>query len=267
MSNVQPLSADRWQLAIKRLLDASVALVALVAASPLLLFAAIGIKLTSPGPVFYRATRIARDRRQRARDRREARRGSDRRRDDGYWGREFTMYKFRTMRVDTGTAASPITARNDSRVFPFGAFLRATKIDELPQLFNVLKGDMTLVGPRPEAPEIVRRHYSPDDITTLQVPPGVTSPGTVYYYTHCESAMATDAVVDHYVEELLPAKLALDRVYLKRVTVFYDIRILLRTCAGIVARVVGARWFPDPPELREAGLPRASASRPPASQL
>ena len=107
------------------------------------------------------------------------------------------MYKFRTMRVSAN--ASSITAASDSRVFPFGAFLRATKIDELPQLVNVLKGDMSLVGPRPEAPEIVRDHYTADDLTTLQVPPGLTSPGSVYYYTHGESTLADDAAVDHYV--------------------------------------------------------------------
>jgi lipopolysaccharide/colanic/teichoic acid biosynthesis glycosyltransferase len=249
---------------LKRPLDAAVALVALIVFSPLLLIAAIGIKLTSPGPILYRAPRIARDRRRTFSDRRSRVRDSERRR-DGYWGREFTMYKFRTMRVATTGAGIPITARNDSRVFPFGAFLRATKIDELPQLFNVLKGDMTLVGPRPEAPEIVRSHYTKDDLTTLQVQPGVTSPGTVYYYTHCESTLAADAVVDQYVEELLPAKLALDRVYLRRSSILYDLRIMLRTVAGITARTFGSKSFPDPPELREAEAnhPSVSARRPP----
>jgi lipopolysaccharide/colanic/teichoic acid biosynthesis glycosyltransferase len=237
---------------MKRAIDTTVALVALIAFSPLLLVAALGIKLTSPGPILYRAPRIARDRRRRSSDRRTKIRDSEQRRADGYWGREFTMYKFRTMRIATSGGGTPITARNDSRVFSFGAFLRATKIDELPQLFNVLKGDMTLVGPRPEAPEIVRSHYTKDDLTTLQVPPGVTSPGTVYYYTHFESTLATDAVVDQYVEELLPAKLALDRVYLRRASILYDLRVLWRTAAGITARIFGRKSFPDPPELREA---------------
>src|SRR5262249_50502985 len=134
--------------------------------------------------------------------------------------------------------------------------LRATKIDELPQLFNVLRGDMSLVGPRPEDPSIVRSHYTRDDLTTLRVPPGVTSPGTVYYYTHCESNLPTSGVVEQYVADLLPAKLALDRVYLQRATVLYDVRVILRTVAGIVARIVGSRRFPDPPELREAKLDR-----------
>jgi lipopolysaccharide/colanic/teichoic acid biosynthesis glycosyltransferase len=169
------------------------------------------------------------------------------------------MYKFRTMRVDSHVS-SPITAAKDSRVFRFGAFLRATKIDELPQLVNVLKGDMSIVGPRPEAPEIVRSHYSPDDITTLQVPPGVTSPGTVYYYTHGESTLAADSTVDHYVTRLLPIKLALDRVYIQRGRALYDIRVIFRTAAAILARILGTRRFPEPPELVNADVNAASRS-------
>jgi lipopolysaccharide/colanic/teichoic acid biosynthesis glycosyltransferase len=113
---------------------------------------------------------------------------------------------------------------------------------------------MSVVGPRPEAPEIVRSHYTPDDLITLQVPPGVTSPGTVYYYTHCESILATDNVAEDYVQRLLPTKLALDRVYIKRPTVLYDIRVILRTIFAIVMRTLGRQWFSDPPELAEAGV-------------
>jgi lipopolysaccharide/colanic/teichoic acid biosynthesis glycosyltransferase len=232
----------------KRLLDIVVAAGALVAAIPLLLFAAIGIRLTSPGPILYRAKRIGRDLRTGRVDTR-ATAETERRRQDGYRGREFTMYKFRTMRVDSSHTSSPITAASDSRVFPFGAFLRSTKIDELPQLVNVLKGEMSLVGPRPEAPEIVRGHYTPDDLITLQVPPGLTSPGTVYYYTHGESTLAADGAVDHYVRRLLPVKLALDRVYIERGRPFYDTRVILRTIGAILARMLGRRRFSEPPEL------------------
>jgi lipopolysaccharide/colanic/teichoic acid biosynthesis glycosyltransferase len=234
----------------RRLLDVLVAGLALTAASPLLLIAAVGIRLSSPGPVLYFARRIGRDRRKTTRQV-EQRPGTPERRQPGYRGREFTMYKFRTMHVGSGTA-SPITAHRDSRVFPFGAWLRATKIDELPQLFNVLKGDMALVGPRPEAPEIVRDYYSPDDIETLQVPPGLTSPGALYYYTHCEPMLGRDAVLDVYVQRLLPLKMALDRVYVRRATFAYDVRVLLRTIRVVVARSLGIRRFPDPPELRES---------------
>jgi lipopolysaccharide/colanic/teichoic acid biosynthesis glycosyltransferase len=238
----------------KRILDIVLAGGVLLATAPLLLLAAIGIKLTSRGPVFYRATRIARDRRRGGSDTRPPAEMIERRRQDGYRGREFTMYKFRTMRVETGSNGSPITAARDARVFPFGAFLRATKIDELPQLVNVLKGDMSLVGPRPEAPEIVRGHYTAADIRTLQVPPGLTSPGTVYYYTHGESTLQADATVDQYVTHLLPVKLALDRVYIERRRPLYDIRLLVRTALVIVARILGTRSFPTPPELAQADV-------------
>lgn len=245
----------------KRLLDIVVASCALAAATPLLLVAAIGIKLTSAGPILYRARRIARDRR-----RPQANSSVDcypqERRQIGYQGREFTMYKFRTMHV-SGISGSSITARNDSRVFPFGAWLRATKIDELPQLFNVIKGDMALVGPRPEAPEIVRGHYTPEDLTTLQIPPGLTSPGSLYYYTHYEASLANDSVVEQYVKRLLPVKLALDRVYIRNATVLYDLRMILRTIAMICSRTVGSRWFPDPPELGETDL---NAAYPPTDR-
>jgi lipopolysaccharide/colanic/teichoic acid biosynthesis glycosyltransferase len=245
----------------KRSIDVVVASVALITTSPLFLFAAIGIKLTSAGPVFYRARRIAQDRRRMRAVSGAGADGAERRNHDGYYGREFVMYKFRTMHVSP-EAGSVITARDDSRIFSFGAFLRATKIDELPQFLNVLRGDMTLVGPRPEAPEIVRGHYTADDLATLQVLPGMTSPGTIYYYTHCESMLAADTVVDDYVQRLLPAKLAVDRVYINRTTLFYDLRVIIRTFAAITARVVGSRWFPDPPELAEATISRTPRPEP-----
>jgi lipopolysaccharide/colanic/teichoic acid biosynthesis glycosyltransferase len=248
---------------IKRLLDVLVAGFALVLTSPLFLVAAIGIRITSPGPIFYRATRIGRDLRRGHPDIGSVARRPERRRQDGYYGREFTMYKFRTMHV-SGNSGSSITARNDSRVFPFGAWLRATKIDELPQLFNVIKGDMALVGPRPEAPEIVRGHYTPEDLTTLQIPPGLTSPGSLYYYTHCEATLANDSVVEQYVKRLLPVKLALDRVYIRHATVLYDLRMILRTITLVVARTLGRRWFPDPPELAETDV---NAAYPPPIDL
>ena len=244
----------------KRLLDIVVALVALMAAAPFLFAACIGIKLSSPGPVLYRARRVARDRRRLPSESAGAGHHSERRR-NGYVGREFTMYKLRTMHVDRG-GGTPITGVNDSRVFPFGAWLRSMKIDELPQFVNVLKGDMSLVGPRPEAPEIVRAYYTPDDLLTLQVAPGITSPGTIYYYAHGEKMLEGDQVMERYVEQLLPVKMALDHVYLRRATVLYNVRLILRTMDVIVGRAFGRRRCPDMPELVESGVtldsPRAA---------
>jgi lipopolysaccharide/colanic/teichoic acid biosynthesis glycosyltransferase len=237
----------------RRCADIGVALAALIATSPLMIVAAIGIKLTSRGPVLYQARRIARDRRRIDPMPDESEPKQDRR-SAQYRGREFVMYKFRTMHVSAdASAGAPITASADSRVFPFGSFLRATKIDELPQLFNVLRGDMAIVGPRPEDPSIVRDYYTPLDRSTLQVAPGLTSPGSIYYYTHGEKLLEGDAVVDLYVEALMPQKLALDRVYLNRASLWYDLRVVARTCFVIVARAVGSTRFSEPPELRELG--------------
>ena len=230
------------------MLELTVTSFALVAVLPLLLIAAVGIRLASPGPVLYLARRIGRDRRRSAPDSPQSIHMPERRR-GGYRGREFTMYKFRTMRVASEDGAEPITAWKDSRVFRLGAFLRATKMDELPQLFNIMKGDMSLVGPRPEAPEIVRHHYLGEDLETLQVRPGLTSPGTLYYYMHCEPILAGNEVTQLYADRVLPTKLALDLVYVRNASLGYDVRILLRTVRVLAARAVGRRRFPEVPEM------------------
>ncbi len=249
--------SDRWATTRPsksvgtRILDLVAATCVLTLATPLLLIAAAGIRLTNPGPIFYRARRMGRDRR--LHPTASTRPGYPERRQAGYGGREFTMYKFRTMRV-AANSGDAITGRDDARVFPFGGWLRATKIDELPQLLNVVKGDMSLVGPRPEAPEIVRNYYTANDLTTLRIAPGITSPGTLYYYTHGEALLPSKAVVETYVQHLLPVKLALDRVYMRRPSVFYDLQIILRTARLLVARMLGRHNFSDPPELADADV-------------
>ncbi|HEX9704680.1 MAG TPA: sugar transferase [Gemmatimonadales bacterium] len=214
-----------------RVLDTVLCAIALVAATPLLALAALGIKLTSPGPVLYRASRVGRG------------------------GRIFSMYKLRTMHVERPTAAvaeSAITARDDPRVFPFGALLRWSKIDELPQLFNVLRGDMAIVGPRPEDPRYVTAHYAPIHFETLDVRPGLTSPGSVWYYACAEEQLENGDAERQYVERVLPLKLALDLVYLRRATMWSDVAVIARTVGVLLGRFVGRRAFADPPEMSEA---------------
>lgn len=211
----------------KRLFDVFVSTVALVLLWPFFLLAALGIRLTSRGPIFYRALRVGRD------------------------AELFTMHKFRTMHVNQGTAASAITSPGDSRVFRFGALLRLLKIDELPQLWDVLRGRMSLVGPRPEAPRIVRDHYAPEHLETLVVLPGLTSLGSLYDYTHGDSFLDPDNPERAYVEKLMPVKLALETVYLREATFWYDLRIVFRTACVIVLIACGRRRFRDPPEMRK----------------
>jgi lipopolysaccharide/colanic/teichoic acid biosynthesis glycosyltransferase len=139
-----------------RFLNVSVALFALILGAPVMLLIAALVKVTSPGPAIYAQPRVGLNRRRRGPDRRRSVRNSSessRRRQNDRGGRIFTIYKFRTMRTDR-PAAQVWSCKDDPRVTPLGRFLRATRLDELPQLFNVLKGDMNIVGPRPEQPEI-----------------------------------------------------------------------------------------------------------------
>jgi lipopolysaccharide/colanic/teichoic acid biosynthesis glycosyltransferase len=212
----------------KRLFDLVAAGLALLVLGPVLAVAALGVRLASPGPILYRATRAGRH------------------------GRPFTMYKLRTMRQGPAVTHTRITAVNDPRVFGFGRLLRRTKIDELPQLLNVLRGEMSIVGPRPEDPEIVARHYAPPHRDTLAIRPGLSSPGTLYHDTHCAERMAGDDPLRHYLEDVLPVKAALDLVYLRGASLGYDLAIIARTVWTLLGRLLGRRRFPDPPELEDA---------------
>jgi lipopolysaccharide/colanic/teichoic acid biosynthesis glycosyltransferase len=145
-----------------------------------------------------------------------------------------------------------ITGVADARVTRVGSWLRKTKVDELPQLMNVLRGEMSLVGPRPEDPSIVTAHYRPAHWRTLDVRPGLVSPGSLYNYTHGESLLRGEQPESAYVERLLPLKLALELVYLDRRCFRYDLALVFRTALTILRIAAGRTRFADPPELAEA---------------
>ncbi|MBL0176394.1 MAG: sugar transferase [Ignavibacteria bacterium] len=212
----------------KRLFDIVFSTVLLLCTSPLFLVAAIGIVVSDRGPVFFRARR------------------------SGVKGREFSMMKFRTMRMRQPQGASAITAHRDARIFPFGAFLRASKIDELPQFLNVLAGDMSVVGPRPEDPAIVDAHFGERGRETLTVRPGVASPGSIFNYTDGERMLQGGDTEQVYAQQLLPVKLALELVYVRNASFFYDLRIIARTVLVIAAMLAGKRRFAPPPEMAVA---------------
>ncbi len=228
----------------RRTFDLIVAAILLVLAAPLILLGMLAIKLTSPGPVFYRCTRVGRS------------------------GRAFTMYKLRTMHVATpsgGAAGSRITGSDDPRVFTAGRLLRRAKIDELPQLFNVLRGEMSLVGPRPEDPALVRRHYAAEHLETLRVRPGLASPGTIYATTHGEAHLTGPNPEIAYAQQVLPIKLALDTVYVRRASTWYDIRLLCRAVKTVGLMLAGRREFGEPPEMlvaRKLVVPARNALQP-----
>lgn len=194
------------------LMGRAVAGAALAASAPILAAAAVAVKVSSPGPVLYRARRVGRH------------------------GTEFTMLKFRTMYEDRSQGGGRITGGRDPRIFPVGRLLRRLKIDELPQLVNVVRGEMAWVGPRPEDPTIVAERYNEFMLETLEVLPGVTSPGTLQYFADEESGVPADPVAAerYYADVLLPKKIALDLVYVRSRSWRYDLELIVRTIASLV---------------------------------
>ena len=210
---------------MRRAFDIIVAALLMLVSSPLWLLAVAGIRLASPGPVLYRARRMGRG------------------------GVPYEMLKFRTMHI-RALAGSEITAPGDARIFAFARFLRKTKIDELPQLWNVFRGDMAIVGPRPESVAIVEQHYLPWMRETLTVPPGVTSPGAIFGYTHADALLDPADPEGSYVERVLAPKLAIERAYLEQTSLATDIMVILRTAWTILSIAAGRKRFALP---REAG--------------
>jgi lipopolysaccharide/colanic/teichoic acid biosynthesis glycosyltransferase/O-antigen/teichoic acid export membrane protein len=193
---------------LRRGMDVVIAFTALLVTLPLLLAAAAAVKITSRGPALYKQVRA------------------------GKSGRPFTMLKFRSMVRDADRVGPLVTDRADPRITRIGALLRAAKLDELPQLFNVMRGDMTLIGPRPEVLRFLPCYHQ-EELGILTVRPGLTGPGQIFYTeVQAEHDSATDPET-HYVDSQLHPKLAVDLDYLRRRSLWFDLGILLRTIALI----------------------------------
>ncbi len=217
---------------LKRAVDIVVSLILLAVLWPVMLATAVLVKLTSRGPVIFRQTRVGLN--LRTGDRRspeggllpsgQERRNSlyDRRGNPTY-GRHFTLYKFRTMRIDAEKNGAQFAQKNDSRITPVGRFLRRTRLDELPQLWNVLKGEMTLVGPRPERPEFLEQlsEQIPNYLERLGLKPGLTG---------------VAQIVNGYDNEIASfrRKVAFDLLYLQNCCLWNDIKILFRTIRTVL---------------------------------
>jgi lipopolysaccharide/colanic/teichoic acid biosynthesis glycosyltransferase len=196
----------------KRLFDLLLSSLGLLALAPLLLLIALLIKLDSPGPVMFRQERV------------------------GRYGQPFRIHKFRTMRHEPAGQGLQITVGADRRITRVGGFLRASKLDELPQLLDVWLGDMSLVGPRPEVPRYVA-HY-PADVRdkVLSVRPGITDIASIEYRDE-SAVLARAADPEHaYIHEVLPHKLALAAQYVDRSSVGLDLWLIWRTLVAIVRR-------------------------------
>lgn len=193
---------------VKRTVDVITAIIGLVILSPLLVMIGIAIRITSPGPVLYRAIRV------------------------GQYGNLFQLYKFRSMYVGADRIGPGITHGNDNRITPIGKFLRESKLDELPQLFNVLIGDISLVGPRPEDPHYVTL-YTEEQRQVLTVRPGITSLASIMYRAESE-LLQGDNWEEIYIQSIMPNKLTLDLEYVINHNLWLDISILLATMRVVV---------------------------------
>ncbi|MCC6309595.1 MAG: sugar transferase [Trueperaceae bacterium] len=193
----------------RRVFDTAVAGLGLVISSPVLLVAAVAIRLDSPGPVIFRQKRV------------------------GLNGAPFEILKFRTMRVDAEGLGAQITIGADPRITKVGAFLRAWKIDELPQLANVVKGEMALVGPRPEVPRYVEL-YTPEQRRVLSVRPGITDPASIEFRNESELMAEQPDPELYYREVIMPRKVQLNLDYLARRSLGTDLGILFATAKAVL---------------------------------
>ena len=189
---------------VKRIFDLICSALGLIVLSPVLIVIAIKIKLGSDGPVFFKQIRV------------------------GENNREFEILKFRTMVVDAEKLGRQITVGNDSRITKIGGFLRKYKLDELPQLINVFKGDMSLVGPRPEVPRYVKL-YNEEQRKVLKVKPGITDLASIRYRDENELLGKAENPDEFYINTIMPDKLALNLEYINKNNVFIDIYIILKT--------------------------------------
>jgi len=194
----------------KRVLDVLCSAVGLLLLSPLLVIVALLVKVTSPGPVLFRQKRVGKN------------------------GQLFEILKFRSMKVNAENEGPPITSAGDKRVTVIGAWLRRSKLDELPQFWNVLVGDMSMVGPRPEVPKYVAM-FSKEHRALLSVRPGITDPATIEY-RHEEEILGMHAdPEDFYIHHVLDQKLSVSFEYLSRISFSEDLRLVLQTMLAVLS--------------------------------
>lgn len=213
-ANLEDCMIESRSQRAKRALDLAVAIPAAALLSPLFIAIAVWIKLDSRGPVFFLQKRV------------------------GQFGRLFRIFKFRTMIVDAVANGSLITIGADRRITRSGRLLRKYKLDELPQLFNVIRGEMSLVGPRPEVPRYVEL-YTEDQRRILALKPGVTSPASIAFSGESELLARQEDPENFYRAQLMPAKIREDLNYAKQATVFSDCAMVAKTLFRILSFVIG----------------------------
>lgn len=205
------LNKKRGELALKRAFDLTVAWIMLVVLAIPMLVIAVWIKLDSKGPVFYRQERIT------------------------TYGRKFRIHKFRTMVSDADKIGTAVTVGNDSRITKVGSKLRHLRLDELPQLLDVISGDMSFVGTRPEAVKYVKK-YKPEFMATLLMPAGITSEASIRYKDEDKLLSIADDVDKVYVEQVLPGKMVWNLESVRRFSFLREILTMIRTVFAVLGK-------------------------------
>ncbi len=196
--------------ALKRVGDIFISVLILILSSPVFLYIALRIKHDSPGPVFFKGDRM------------------------GRFGKPFKILKFRTMYEDDHSYnGAPVTAKDDDRITPFGKYLRETKLNELPQFWNVLRGEMSIVGPRPEDLKIAQEWSEEVKAEVLSIRPGITSPAAVIYRDE-ENLLQGSGFMDDYLKTILPDKLRLDQLYVRNSSIFTDLDVVAMTAVTLL---------------------------------
>lgn len=203
------LKKKEFSLFLKRIFDIVVSLVLIALLSPLLLVLSILIVLDSEGGVFYRQERVTQ------------------------YGRKFRIFKFRTMVADADKIGTQVTVSNDSRITRVGSVIRKYRLDEIPQLFNILLGDMSLVGTRPESTHYVK-HYAPEMFATLLLPAGVTSEASIKYKDEAELLNKADNVDKVYIEKVLPGKMKYNLESISNFSFIKEIGTMFKTVLAVI---------------------------------
>lgn len=196
-------------MTIKRITDLLISLFGLFILSPIFLIIAISIKIESQGPIFFRQIRVGKD------------------------GNNFRIFKFRTMQTDSENNGPQITVKDDNRITPLGNSLRKYKLDELPQLINVLSGDMSLVGPRPEVPRFVELYPASIKKIIFSVRPGITDPASIIFRNENELLSQTSDPEKYYIDNIMPEKLDYYVEYVENRNLLMDFTILFKTLKSV----------------------------------
>ena len=207
----EKLNKKRWQLGLKRAFDLWAAIIVLIVTAIPMAVIAVAIKLDSHGPIFYRQERVT------------------------TYGKKFKIHKFRTMVSNADKIGTAVTVSSDNRITSVGKKLRSLRLDELPQVFDVINGDMSFVGTRPEVVKYVKA-YKPEFYATLLMPAGITSEASIRYKDENKLLDAADDVDKVYIEQVLPAKMVWNLESIRRFRLLREMLTMLRTVAAVLGK-------------------------------